>query len=38
MELVTNKERERERERERDGGMKEMWEDGGRERGSKGVR
>ena len=30
MELVTNRERER--------GMKEMWEDGGRERGSKGVR
>ena len=30
MDLVTNKERERERE--------EMWEDGGRDRGSKGVR
>ena len=34
MEVVTNKERVRERER----GMKEMWEDGGRDRGSKGVR
>ena len=38
MELVTKREREREREREKEREREEMWEDGGRDRGSKGVR